>query len=264
MTASAPTSTEIYTLSQRLSEGDMPAAEALRYATAIAESLHDLHDAGKVHGWLTPSTIAITGATVEILDSPVTPEEARHYSAPEVLAGDPADARSDVFSLGAVLAGMLAVPRASEADGGSAPLRLCHPAMDNFVVQCMAKDPAQRPQRMQKVLLELKFLMISARRSEAQSAATVMRTEVAHKIDSLMQRLNTAEQEIGELRRYSSMLEEKVAASLHSHEEMLREHAVAIESAQSSTEQTDNLVERMVDALDLVQSTLIDQAAVTR
>jgi serine/threonine protein kinase len=263
MTASAPTSTDVYTLSQRLSEGDMPAGEALRYATAIADSLYELHNAGKVHGWLTPSTIAIIGTTVEILDSPVSPEEARHFSAPEVLAGDPADARSDVFSLGAVLAAMLAVPRASEGDAATS-LRLVHPAMESFVAQCMAKDPAERPQRMQKVLLELKFLMITARRSEAQSAATVLRTEVAHKIDSLTQRLNAAENEIGELRRYSSMLEEKVAASLHSHEEMLREHAVAIESAQSSTEQTDNLVERMVDALDLVQSTLIDQAAVTR
>jgi serine/threonine protein kinase len=264
MTASATTSTDLYTLSQRLSEGEMPAAEALRYATAIAESLRDLHDSGKVHGWLTPTTIAITGTGLQILDSFVTPEEAKNYTAPEVLGGDPADVRSDVFSLGAVLSAMLTGPRASEGDAGHspAPIRLCHPAVEHFLSLCMAHNPADRPQRMQKVMLELKFLMITARRAEAQSAASTVREEVAHSIESLTQRLLAAEQEIDELRRYSTTLEEKVAASLHSHEELLREHAVAIESAQSSTEQTDNLVERMVDALDLVQSTLIDQASV--
>ncbi len=264
MTASATTSADLYTISQRLSEGEMPAAEALRYATAIAESLRDLHDSGKVHGWLTPSTIAIAATGLEILDSPVTPDEAKNYTAPEVLAGDPADVRSDVYSLGAMLSAMLNGPRGSESDSGhsAAPMRLCHPAVEHFLSLCMAHNPADRPQRMQKVMLELKFLMITARRVEAQSAASAVRAEVAQSIESLTQRLVVAEQEIEELRRYSTTLEEKVAASLHSHEELLHEHAAAIESAQSSTEQTDNLVERMVDALDLVQSTLIDQASV--
>ena len=240
----------------------MPAAEALRYATAIAESLRDLHDSGKIHGWLTPSTIALSGATPEILDSPVTPEEARNYTAPEVLAGDPADVRSDVYSLGALLCAMLTGPRVvdNNAAGPVVAHRVCHPAVEHFLSQCMAQNPADRPQRMQKVLLELKFLMITARRTEAQSATAEVRAQTAHNIEALSQRLLAAEQELEALRRYAATLEEKIAASLQSHAEMLHEHAVAIESAQSSTEQTDNLVERMVDALDLVQSTLIDQA----
>jgi serine/threonine protein kinase len=222
--------------------------------------LRDLHDSGKVHGWLTPSAVAISGGRIEVLISPATPEGARNFTAPEVLAGEPADVRSDVFSLGAVLCAMLIGTKNFESES-SLRVAAAPPAINHFLTQCMAHDPAARPQRMQKVLLELKFLMITARRAEAQSATAMMR-EVVHTLETVSQRLVAAEQEIGELRRYAASVEEKVATSLQSHEKALHAHALAIESAQSSTAQTDNLVERVVDALDLLQSTLIDQASV--
>jgi len=258
MTASA-TSPEVYTLAQRLSEGEIPAAEALRRATAIAESLRDLHDSGKVHGWLTPSAVGFVASRVQMLDSACPEENARHYTAPEVLAGEPADVRSDVYSLGALLCAMLTGTTNFES-GASLRAVTSPPAVEHFLTQCMADDPAARPQRMQKVLLELKFLMITARRAEAQSAIALVR-QLSETISAMSQRVVATEQQVQDLRHYSSMLDQRVAAKLQSHEDTLQSHASAIESAQSSTEQTDNLVERVVDALDLLQSTLIEQAS---
>jgi serine/threonine protein kinase len=265
MTASAPTSANIYTLSQRLSEGEIPAAEALRYGTAIAEALRELHDQGRIHGWLTPSAVSITATGIKLLDGPNGSEGGRNYTAPEVLAGNPPDARSDVFSLGALLCAMLAGSRPFAGDGEAgpnpAPSPLLSAAWGHFLNTCMAHDPAERPQRMQKVLLELKFLMLGARRVEAQSATAVVR-ELSRAMDALGRRLVDAEQEIEELRRYSAVLEEKVTTTLQSHEQTLHAHAASIESVQNSADQTDNLVERVVDALDLLQSTLIEQSTV--
>jgi serine/threonine protein kinase len=259
MTASVSNSADHYTLAHRLSEGEIPAAEALRCATAIAESLRDLHDSGKVHGWLTPSTVAFIGGRVEVFDSPAETQTAGQYTAPEVLAGDPADVRSDVYSLGAVLRAMLTGAKYFEPEASLHPA-VEPAALEHFIAQCMAPDPAARPQRMQKVLLELKFLRLAARRAETQSAASLVR-ELSQTVNSLNQRLQSAEHEVQELRRYSAMLEEKISANFQSHEQVLQSHAQAIESAQSSSEQTDNLVERVVDALELLQSTLIDPPA---
>src|SRR5215471_3308262 len=79
-------STDIKTLAQRLSEGRLPAAEALRNALILAESLRQIHDSGKVHGAVSPINMAIIPAGVELLPAPewtlgaITP-----YTAPEML-----------------------------------------------------------------------------------------------------------------------------------------------------------------------------------
>jgi hypothetical protein len=246
-------------------EGEIPAAEALRYGTAIAEALRELHDQGKVHGWLTPSAVSITGTGIELREGSQTSEGGRNYTAPEVLAGDPPDVRSDIFSLGALLCALLTGPRPFESDGNGqpnpAPSPLLSPALDHFLSTCMAHDPAERPQKMQKVLLELKFLMLGARRVQAQSSTAMVR-EMSRAMDAVSRRLVDAEQEIEELRRYTVILEEKVMTGLQAHDQTLRAHAASIESVQNSAEQTDNLVERVVDALDLLQSTLIEQSTV--
>lgn len=262
MTASAPLLTEKHTLSELLSEGGIPVADALRYATGIAESLRNLHDSGKVHGLLTPAAVAISRTGVELLDMPGLTDESRNYIAPEVVAGEAADVRSDIFSLGAILCTMLAGPHALESERGihtceAAPLSA---GLEHILSQSLAKDPAMRPQRVQRILLELKFGLITIRRTEGQSAAVMVR-EVSRTVERLAQRIVAAEQEIEELRRYSTVLEDKLAGNLQTHERVLEEHAAAIESAQTSAEQTDSLMERVVDTLDLLQSTLIDQGS---
>src|ERR1039457_4642327 len=105
------------TLAQRLGEGRLPVADALRYAMQLADSLRKLHDTGKAHGDVTPSNLALAAGGLELLPAreglagSITP-----YSAPEVVQGRPADARSDIFSFGAVLFEMLTGRRAFAGD----------------------------------------------------------------------------------------------------------------------------------------------------
>src|ERR1035438_2227943 len=79
-------STELKSLAQRMGEGRLPVADAIRYAMLMAEALRKLHDAGKCHGSLTPSNILLTGAGIDLMPTPeglsgtVTP-----YTAPETL-----------------------------------------------------------------------------------------------------------------------------------------------------------------------------------
>src|ERR1035438_2484375 len=90
------------TLSQRLTEGRLPVGEALRYAMMLAETLRKLHDAGQVHGAVSPAGIVLADSNLEL--PPASPsDEITPYTAPEVVSGRPAEAVSDIFSYGAVL-----------------------------------------------------------------------------------------------------------------------------------------------------------------
>src|SRR5262245_8314212 len=95
------------TLAQKMAAGRLPASEALRYAIQVAESLHRLHDEGRVHGALSPAAIAVNGRELYLL-----PAGENGYTAPEVVLGQPADARSDIFAFGVILYEMLTGERA--------------------------------------------------------------------------------------------------------------------------------------------------------
>ena len=49
--------TQTQTLAERLAEGRLPLAEALRCATQLGEALRRSHDAGQYHGAVTPANI---------------------------------------------------------------------------------------------------------------------------------------------------------------------------------------------------------------
>jgi len=52
---------EPQTLAQRLAQGRIPAPEAQRYAMLLAEALRKIHEAGEVHGGVSPASIMLTG-----------------------------------------------------------------------------------------------------------------------------------------------------------------------------------------------------------
>ena len=127
------------TLRQRLGPGALPVARAIDYAVQIAQGLAAAHERGIVHRDLKPENLFVNhDGRVKILDfglaklRPALDTDGRKteattaseitaagtavgtagYMAPEQVQGRRADARSDIFSLGAVLYEMLSGRRA--------------------------------------------------------------------------------------------------------------------------------------------------------
>ena len=120
------------TLRQRLASGAIPEGKAIEYGDQIVQGLAAAHEKGIVHRDLKPENIFITSDDrVKILDFGLAklaqsgPEHQAQtqtasgmalgtpaYMSPEQVRGQPADHRSDIFALGAVLYEMLAGRRA--------------------------------------------------------------------------------------------------------------------------------------------------------
>jgi Tol biopolymer transport system component len=121
-------------LAQKLGAGPLGSADALRYATEIADALDKAHRAGIVHRDLKPANVMITKTGAKLLDFglaksaapvvatsglsmlPTTPPALTQqgtilgtfqYMAPEQIEGLEADSRTDIFAFGALLFEML-------------------------------------------------------------------------------------------------------------------------------------------------------------
>ncbi len=214
------------TLGNRLAEGTFPLSEALCYATLLAESLRQIHDSGRVCGVLQPSNVAVTDEGVEVALTPVESGSITPYTAPEVLHGQPADLRSDIFAFGAILHEMVTGRQAFAGDTPDAlavslaisvPNPSGNPGLDHLIANCTAKDPAVRCQRMQKVILELKLISIAKSPEAVTRLPTVSAT----------------------VRAQAEKLETKVVALLESQEKAL------IDAQQSSGDSINELNNRL-------------------
>ena len=154
-------------------EGPLPVAKAVAIAAAVADALHYAHRAGLVHRDVKPGTILIGhdgrvkvadfGIAKAATDADLTQSGAllgtAKYLAPEQVAGQPQDQRSDVYGLGVVLYEMLRgqPPFTGDTDMAVAyqhahaePPKLRHlrpdvsRRLENIVLKAMAKSPEQR------------------------------------------------------------------------------------------------------------------------
>ena len=184
-------------LAERLTRGPLPLHEVVRYGVQIAEALDRAHRGGIVHRDLKPGNVMITKSGAKLLDfglaraagnaaaHPDTPTEhlpltaegtivgTFQYMAPEQLAGEDADHRTDIFALGAVLYEMLTGTRAFQGKNrtsliaaivGGEPPRvstiqpLTPPALEHLIARCLAKDPEDRWQSAHDIAEELKWI----------------------------------------------------------------------------------------------------------
>jgi serine/threonine-protein kinase len=191
------------TLRQIVATQVLPVAQALDILAQVADAMAVAHGAGLVHGDLKPANLMVeSSGLVRILDfglarridlqatgpgdgAPLPGTIA--YMAPETLLGQPADARSDIYSVGVVLYEMLCGARpfahlnglalaAAQVQSSSAQWRFadsCDPDCAALVRALAARDPAQRPASMQEVAERARVLQSASAASAAIDAPAV-------------------------------------------------------------------------------------------
>lgn len=168
--------------------------ELRRILEGVARALGYIHRRRHVHGSISPNNILFDANDTAILsdfgliearrklsaDGDATPPGADGYVSPEVARGDPPDARSDIYSLGAVAFFGLSGRSPAEAGDTPAPVPRLPPERAHWqplLDKAMASDPNKRFQSAEALLAALASIDVPA--VEAIAAAAQPRAAAA-------------------------------------------------------------------------------------
>ena len=185
------------TLADRLIGGALPEKEVIALGMQIAAALVEAHEHGIVHRDLKPANIALTEkgqakvldfglakllrprdeTTADSLSSTCGAAGTLPYMSPEQMRGEQVDARSDLYTIGAVLYEMATYRRAFGEPLASrlidavlhqtpVPPRALNPRispeLERIILKCLDKNPEQRYQSAKELLVDLRRLEQSA------------------------------------------------------------------------------------------------------
>jgi serine/threonine protein kinase len=188
------------TLRGELAGGRFSPRKAIDYAVQIAQGLAAAHEKGIVHRDLKPENLFVTKeGRVKILDfglAKLTQPEGSAavtslptatepgvvmgtlgYMSPEQIKAKPADARSDIFALGAILYEMLSGNRAFRGDSAGETMAAIlkeeppdlsvtndgiSPGLERIVRHCLEKNPERRFQSASDLAFDLEALSIGS------------------------------------------------------------------------------------------------------
>ena len=201
------------TLQQMIPSGGLPVAEVLKYAIPIASALAAAAAAGIIHRDIKPGNIMVgANGIVKVVDFGLAKLTAKEdhadgatqtfkaeteegtvvgtaaYMSPEQAQGKPVDARSDIFSFGAVLYELLTGRRAFQGDNRMSTLAAIiqqEPKalteldsripreLERIVARCLRKDPERRFQHMADLRVALEELKEESDSGKLTAAAPV-------------------------------------------------------------------------------------------
>jgi serine/threonine protein kinase len=245
-----------------------------------------------VFGGLTPETIEIENGGVTLLagarQDGLTP-----YSSPEQAHGGAIDARSDIYSFGAILYELLGGrPPAAQEKGSHGqdaqrtailewepqPLATVSPATERLVGRCLAKDPACRWQRIGAVLTELKLANTAAQYAQRAPEWKVMMSSLRSQVEGIGERLaahqSAQETSAADLRQSVSALEakagehqaqataaaesiEQVRSSVSKLDKLVQSQGRAIQAVEAAVSQTDEVMVHVVEAFDEMHRSMV-------